>query len=122
MRVLVIRSSLKVIFCALLACTAANTSNGQETFSAYTLRADWTNLEAVVWDVHGAPRTVPGTFPELTPSVSVDTDGAGKITGAGSVEMLYDGTGFPFSIFVVDITGKISSSTSKPEAAVQLRL
>ena len=38
------------------------------------------------------------------------------------MELLYDATGFPFSIFVVDLTGKISSSATKPDAAVQLRI
>jgi hypothetical protein len=97
-------------------------SGAAETYVAYNLRADFTNVEAEIWDVHGAPRTVPSAFPAITPSVTVQTDGSGKISGTGSLEILYDSTSFPFSTFVIDIAGKIASSTAKPAPVVTMIL
>ena len=62
MRDLAIRSTFKVIVPLLAWCGMAFKSNTQETFSAYTPRADWTNAEAVVWDVRGAPPQVVPRF------------------------------------------------------------
>ena len=88
----------------------------------YGLDASWTNTQAAVWDVRGAPRTSGGSFPELSQSAAVQTDAAGKISGTGTMEITYNSTGVPFSRFAVDIGGRISSSISKPTSAVILSI
>jgi hypothetical protein len=89
---------------------------------AYNLNTDWTNVEAAVWDVSGTPRTPAGGFPAITQSGSVTTDGSGKISGIGTIEITYDATGVPFSRFVVDTTGHISSSPTKTTPVVTLNI
>src|SRR5436309_15607850 len=83
-------------------------SRAVETFTAYGLDVKWTNSAAVVWSVRGAPRTPGGAVPGISQSSSVQTDGSGKITGSGTVDITYNSTtGLPLSRFVVDITGRI---------------
>ena len=93
-----------------------------ETFTAYGLDITWTNSGAVIWDVNGAPRTPGGALPEISQSVAVDTDASGKITGSGTMAIAYNSTGLPLSRFVVDLTGKISSTPSKPTASVTINI
>jgi hypothetical protein len=93
------------------------------TFTPYSFDAIWTNSTATVWDVNGSARTTGGTFPNFSPSgMSVQTDGSGKITGAGMMRLDYNTMGSPSTLFVVDIKGRISSSVSKPAAVVTLNL
>jgi hypothetical protein len=114
----------KILMLVWLVVTAANlvTSAATNNLVAYNLDAVWTNTEATVWDVNGAPRTPGGGFPEISQSSAVQTDGAGKISGTGSMEITYNSTGVPFSRFATDIRGRISSTASKPTPVVLLTI
>lgn len=106
-----------------LAVTAAGVCAGfaaDETFVPYTLSASFTNSQAI-WEVTRGPVSVAG-FPEITTSVNLQTDGAGKITGGGTMGIVYNSGGLPFSKFLVKATGKISSSKTKPIPQVRLLL
>jgi len=98
------------------------TSAATNSSVAYNLNAGWTNVEAEVWGVFGTPRTPAGGFPAISQSGGVDTDGAGKISGIGSIEITYGASGVPFSRFIVDTTGRISSSATKPTPVVTLNI
>jgi len=113
---------IRISLFALLASLALNfsASGAVETFTAYGLNIVWTNSEAVVWDVNGAPRTPGGAMPAISQAVAVDMDAAGKITGSGTTTITYNSSGLPVSRFIVDITGKISSSTAKPTPVVTI--
>ena len=91
-----------------------------ETFVPYTLSATFTNSQAI-WEMTRGPVSVAG-FPEVDAGVSVQTDGTGKITGGGTVGIVYNSGGLPFSKFLVKVTGKISSSKSKPTPEVSMLL
>jgi len=70
------------------------------TFTPYSFDAIWTNSTATVWDVNGSARTTGGTFPNFSPSgMSVQTDGSGKITGAGMMRLDYNTMGSPSTLF-----------------------
>src|SRR5689334_17768960 len=116
------RIRIRISLFALLASLALNfsASGAVETFTAYGLNIVWTNSEAVVWDVNGAPRTPGGAMPAISQAVAVDMDAAGKITGSGTTTITYNSSGLPVSRFIVDITGKISSSTAKPTPVVTI--
>jgi len=117
-------NKIRISLFALLASLSINfsASAAVETFTAYGLDMVWTNSDAVVWDVNGAPRTPGGAMPAIFQSVAVDMDGSGKITGSGTTTITYNSTGVPVSRFIVDITGKISSSTAKPTPAVTIAI
>jgi hypothetical protein len=81
-----------------------------EAFTAYNLRIDYTNSAAGYWSVNGGPRTTGTVFTQMLPSqTTVQTDGSGKISGAGWMLVTYNANGVPFSWFAVDYSGKISS-------------
>jgi hypothetical protein len=84
--------------------------------TAYSVDATFTNSTAHVWSVDGAPSTTNGTVSvaspvEFDPSLTVTTDGSGKITGAGTVVVIAT-NGTPVSYFVVSVSGKISSTVA----------
>ncbi len=114
----------KILLSVLLAFSGAEliSSAATNNLVAYGLNASWTNAGAAVWDVRGAPRTPGGGFPEISQSSAVQTDAAGKISGTGTMEITYNSTGVPFSMFAVDIRGRISSSVSTPTPAVVLSI
>ena len=113
---------IKISLLALSASLIINfsASAAVETFTAYGLDIVWTNSGAVIWEVNGAPRTPGGAMPEILQSVAVDMDASGKITGSGITTITYNSAGLPVSRFVVDITGKISSTPTKPTPAVTI--
>ena len=115
-------NKIRISLFALLASLAANlsASGAVETFTAYNVSMGWTNSGAVFWEVNGAPRTPGGAMPAISEGVAVDMDGSGKITGSGTTTITYNSTGLPVSRFVVDISGKISSSTAKPTPVVTM--
>jgi len=93
-------------------------SNAAETFQVYGLSAQFANSQNI-WDVTDGPQSVSG-FPAVVANFSVQTDGAGKITGAGWLRVDYNLGGMPFSWFVVSVNGKISSSKAKPIPVVKM--
>jgi hypothetical protein len=118
----IIMNKIRISLLALLASLPVTYSAraAVETFTAYGVDIIWTNSGAVVWDVNGAPRTPGGAMPDISQVVAVDMDASGKITGSGTTTITYNSTGLPVSRFLVDITGKISSSTTKPTPAVTM--
>ena len=118
----IIMKRIRISLLALLTSLALNfsASGAVETFTAYGLNIVWTNSEAVVWHVSGAPRTPSGGMPDISQNVAVDMDASGKITGSGTTTITYNSTGLPVSHFVVDISGKISSSTANPTPVVTM--
>src|SRR5205809_5271295 len=115
-------AKIRMLVWSLLTAGILVTSAATNYLVAYNLDAAWTNAEATVWDVNGAPRTPGGGFPEVSQSSAVQTDGAGKISGTGSMEITYNSTGVPFSRFATDIKGRISSTPSKPTPVVLLNI
>src|SRR5664280_228825 len=95
---------------------AASAAPAPTVVRAYTVAATFTNFTADVWGVDGAPSTTNATVstaPPLGfhPSLTVATDGSGKITGAGY--LIVDSTNLtPVSYFLVSISGKISSTVA----------
>lgn len=91
-------------------------------YTAYSMDVSFSNAEAQYWDIYGGPRTTGTLYISLRPfSSTVMTDGSGKIVGTGELEIAYNTTGEPFSRFVVDYTGKISSTRVTP-AVVTLNI
>src|SRR5205085_9645440 len=88
-----------------------------DTFTAYDLSITFTNETAGYWSVNGAPTTTGTSFLQITPvnrSSSVHTDDAGKITGTGMLQVIYNQAGLPYSIFTVTYSGQISSPSGAP--------
>ena len=84
--------------------------------TAHSVDATFTNTTADVWSVDGAPSTTNGIVSdaspvEFHPSLTVTTDGSGKITGAGTVVVVTT-NGTPISYFLVSVSGKISSTVA----------
>jgi hypothetical protein len=98
---------------------AASAAAAGTTFNAYSLDAAFTNL--TVWSVNGAVTTSSG-FPAIDNDTFVSTDGSGKISGGGELTINYNSNNVPVSVLFVDISGKISSTTSKPTPAVTLMM
>ena len=116
------RIKISLLALSILSAFTLSAPAAVETFTAYGLHIVWTNSGAVIWDIKGAPRTPAGALPEVAQFVAVDTDASGKITGSGTIEITYNSTGLPLSRFVVDITGRISSTPTKPTAGVTLNI
>ena len=110
----------QTILALAFAASSGSASFADETFVPYTLSATFTNSQAI-WEVTRGPVSVAG-FPDINAGVNVQTDGAGKITGGGTVGIVYNAGGLPVSKFLVKATGKISASKAKPTPAVQMLL
>jgi len=93
-------------------------STPAETFTAYSLSMNFTNPS--IWTVNGGPATLPNAFPFIGNAIVLHTDGAGKITGTGWFWIDYASA--PYTAFLVDVTGKISSSPTKPIPVVTLAI
>jgi hypothetical protein len=94
---------------------AASAAPAPVVWTAYTLDASFTNSTVDVWNVFGGPFTTnvaSAATPEFPSSLTVATDGSGKITGAGILAILDNTTGTPLSGFNVTLTGKISSTVA----------
>lgn len=76
--------------------------------------------DTVIWTVNGGPASLPGDYPYISPSIVAHTDGAGKITGTGWFWLDY--ASGPYTAFLVDITGRISSGKSKNNPIVTMQL
>jgi hypothetical protein len=84
--------------------------------SAYSLRITFSNQ---ICTVRGTPGTING-FPFIGNSVALTTDGAGQVSGSGWLWVDYSNA--PYSAFLVDVTGKISSTTAQPAPTVTLTI
>jgi hypothetical protein len=108
---------LRPFVIALASAAFLQAAQGNETFTAYDLGVTFTNNSAGYWSVNGAPTTTGTSFLQITPvnrSSSVRTDDAGKITGTGMLQVIYNQSGLPYSIFTVTYLGQISSPTGAP--------
>src|SRR6476661_3590433 len=103
--------------CLLSSRLAFPAGSGNETFTAYSLTMNFSN--ATIWTVNGGPATL-GGFPFISPSIVLHTDGAGKITGTGWFWIDYANE--PYTAFLVDVSGKISSTTTPNSPSVTLTL
>src|SRR4051812_24824920 len=113
-----LKKSVLIAAACLLACRAAfATGSSAETFTAYALTMNFSN--ATIWTVNGGPATI-GGFPFISPSIVLHTDGAGKITGTGWFWVDYETA--PYTAFLVDVSGKISSTTTPNSPSVTLTL
>lgn len=102
--------ALAVMAGGILAASAA-----PAVWTAYTLDASFTNATVDVWAVSGGPFTTnvaSAATPEFPSSLTVATDGSGKITGAGILAIVDNTTDTPLSEFNVSISGKISSTVA----------
>src|SRR6478609_1146142 len=84
--------------------------------TAYSLRMNFSNQ---ICTVTGGPGTV-HDFPFIGNSLALRTDGAGQITGSGWLWV--DFSNAPYSAFLVDVTGKISSTAARPTPVVSLTI
>jgi hypothetical protein len=114
------KTKLSMLALTIAASGMSTGYSANETFVPYTLSAMFTNSQAI-WEVTRGPVSVAG-FPEINAGVNVQTDGTGKITGGGTVGVVYNSGGLPFSKFLVKVTGKISSSKTKPTPEVRMLL
>lgn len=120
---------MKKLIVSLLALSAlaggslsASAAAAGVTYQSYFVDVSWTNLE--YWTVSGSISSPGGstTFPVIINNTFVATDGSGKIAGGGEMDLSYNTNGFPFSRLFIDASGKISSTTAKPTAAVTLQI
>jgi hypothetical protein len=102
----------------ILAASAASVT----TITPYSFNVNYTNAQAVVWEVNGAPGTTGTAFPQVEPDASVQTDESGKITGTGWMYIDYNTNGTPYTAFVVNITGKIGNKTAGSAPAVTMAI
>jgi hypothetical protein len=84
-----------------------------ETFMLYNLNFTFTNPEMTVWRVNSGPQTTSGAASSINSDLSLNTDGSGKISGSGWMFINY-GTNAGFSQVIVDVTGRIGSTATKP--------
>jgi hypothetical protein len=87
-----------------------------ETFTAYSL-SNYFGAPSI-WTVNGGPATLPNAFPFIGNAIVLHTDGAGKISGTGWFWIDYASA--PYTAFLVDVTGKISSTPTHPVPVVTL--
>ncbi len=85
-------------------------------FTAYALRMNFSN---VVCTVTGGPNTVSNS-PFIENALVLKTDGNGQISGSGWLWVDYSNA--PYSAFLVDATGKISSTTAHRTPIVTMNL
>ena len=82
-----------------------------EAFTAYNLNLAFTNAQASVWNVTGAPQTTGTTYLTVTPGgTSVQTDNAGHISGYGLLTVAYNTAQLPLSTFTVTYSGQITGT------------
>jgi hypothetical protein len=75
------------------------------------LNLAFTNAQASVWNVTGAPQTTGTTYLTVTPGgTSVQTDNAGHISGYGLLTVAYNTAQLPLSTFTVTYSGQITGT------------
>ena len=91
----------------------ASASSTPVVYTTYEVSASETNLLATdsYWDISGTPTTASGIYnPEVFNAVSCNTDGSGKIVGAGMVYLGFSTNVPPYSLFTASVSGKVSNS------------
>ena len=92
-----------------------------ETFMLYNLNFNFTDSTMEVWNVGGnngggniGVNTTGGAATSISSDFSLNTDGSGKISGSGFMFVNYN---VGHSLIVVDVTGRIGSTATKPVSA-----
>jgi len=104
----------------------ASASSTPIIYTTYSVSATETNANPVAtssyWNISGTPTTPSGTYnPEVFNSVDCQTDGSGKIVGAGGVEFAFGTNPPPYSVFTTSVSGKVSNS-GKGSTTVSLQI
>ncbi len=103
--------ALSVLVVGTLAASAETT-----IYNAYSLSANYTNVDARVWSVDGGPENPSDAiFPQLDyRGGSVGTDSSGKISGVGRWTVTYSSSGTPSSTFYGTVSGKLAGKIGSP--------
>ncbi|HSU52432.1 MAG TPA: hypothetical protein VLT36_00060 [Candidatus Dormibacteraeota bacterium] len=107
---------LILVISLLIHLTAPQPTHAQ-TPTAYSLTMVFSNT--IVWTVNGGPATISG-WPFIGNAMALHTDSKGRITGHGWFWIDYSNA--PYSAFVLEVDGKISSTTANPKPTVSLNL
>jgi hypothetical protein len=101
-----------VLVGGMLAASAATT-----TYNAYTLSANFTNVDARYWSVTGGPENPDDAiYPQLNyrSGGGVVTDSSGKISGVGRWTVTYSAAGTPSSTLYGTVSGKLARKVGSP--------
>lgn len=109
-----IQNYRRVLVCFLFAISMGATARAEEAFTAYALSMPFP--DAVYYTVNGGPSTIDG-FPFIGNALTLKTDGTGKISGAGWLWIDYSNA--PYSAYLVNVDGKISSNLANSTPQVR---
>ncbi|MCX6928630.1 MAG: hypothetical protein NT154_36275 [Verrucomicrobia bacterium] len=109
--------ALSVLVGGAVFASAATTTE----YRSYYVYSTTTNVTASFWDISGAAESLTG-FPDVfDSSVYCNTDGSGKITGAGWTGIDFNTNYVPFTWFTTDVSGKIAMKGDKTSVTMTIK-